>query len=49
MAIYFSYPCYWFSLSMLEAWQPKLAAYLRQYRVTRVLLGLQLGAKWQEA
>lgn len=49
LAIYFSYPCYWFSACILEAWQPKLAAYLRQYRVTRVLLGLQLGAKWQEA
>lgn len=49
LAIYLSYPCYWFSAFLFEALQPKVAAYLRRYRVTRVLLGLQLTAKWQEA
>lgn len=49
VAVYLSYPCYWFSVCMLEAWQEKAAAVLRRHRVTRVLLGLQLTAKWQEA
>jgi uncharacterized protein (TIGR03546 family) len=49
LAIYLSYPMYWFSVCIFEAWQPKAAAFLRRYRVTRVLLGLQLTSKWQEA
>jgi uncharacterized protein (TIGR03546 family) len=49
LAIYLAYPCYWFSRWTFEAWQPRAAGLLRRYRVTRVLLGLQLTAKWQEA
>ena len=49
MAIYFSYPCYFFSLCAFQAWQPKAASFLRRHRVTRVLLGFELTAKWQEA
>lgn len=49
LAIYFSYPVYWFSRFAFEAWQPKGAGFLRRFRVTRVLLGLQLTTKWQEA
>lgn len=49
LAIYLSYPCYWFSLCAFEAWQPRAAGILRRYRVTRVLFGLQLTTKWQEA
>jgi uncharacterized protein (TIGR03546 family) len=49
LAIYLSYPCYWFSRFAFEAWQPRAAGLLRRYRVTRVLLGLQLTTKWQEA
>ena len=49
LAIYFSYPCYLLSLFAFEAWQPRVAVFLRRYRVTRILLGLQLTANWQEA
>lgn len=49
MAIYFSYPCYFFSLCAFQAWQPKAASFLRRHRVTRVLLGFELTAKMQEA
>lgn len=49
LAIYFSYPCYFFSLCAVQAWQPKAASFLRSNRVTRLLLGLTLTAKLQEA
>jgi uncharacterized protein (TIGR03546 family) len=49
LAIYFSSPVYWFSRFAFEAWQPRAAGLLRRYRVTRVLLGLQLTTKWREA
>lgn len=43
---YLSYPAYWFAKRLFAKIYPWAIAWIRRYRITRVLFGLDLGARW---
>ncbi len=46
IGLYCFYPVYWFGCLFFEWFQPKAAAWVQKYRITRLLFGLDWGARW---
>ncbi len=44
---YLAYPAYWFSKRLFTKMHPRAVAWLRRYRITRILFGLDFGTRWR--